>query len=289
MSALKTILVAGASGKLGHCIVTELKRRGYLVHILSRQPERLNKLHAGADAIIRGDLLGNLAGVCNGADAVISCAGANMNMNDFRNKTSFYDVDYRGNLRLLEEATKAGVKKFVYVSAFGAQTLDSEYTNAHEQFVAALEGSELACTVVRPTGFFSFMGEFVTMAKRGAGMVIGSGNNCTNPIHEADVADICVAALEGDEHEIDCGGPEIFTRREIVEMAFRAVGKPSRVIALPKGAYNLFPLLIKPFNPRIAALLDFGGKVATQDCIAPQRGSHRIEEYFVSIAGENKK
>jgi uncharacterized protein YbjT (DUF2867 family) len=284
MSSLHTILVAGASGKLGHCIVTELKRKGYAVRVLSRHPERLGELRILADAIVKGDLLQSVAGACSGVDAVISCAGANMNMDEFRNKSSFYDVDYRGNLRLLEEAKKAGVKKFVYVSAFGAQTLDSEYTNAHEQFAATLAASGLAYTVVRPTGFFSFMAEFVTMAKRGAGMVIGSGADRTNPIHEADVAEICVAALDSSEQGIDCGGPEIFTRRDIVELAFRALGKSPRLMRVPKGVYNLFPMLAKPFNPRIAALLDFGGKVATQDCVAPALGTRRIEEYFKEVA-----
>jgi uncharacterized protein YbjT (DUF2867 family) len=283
-----SVLVVGGSGTLGTCIVQALHQQGYKIHLLSRNPDDLQAKHPKlvglAEGIVHGNLLASLEGICNGIDAVISCAGAAMDINNIRNKTSFYEVDYQGNLRLLSEAQRAGTAKFVYVSAFGAQTLRSEYTDAHEAFATALQHSGMPHTVVRPTGFFSFMGEFVQMARRGAGFVVGSGTARTNPIHEADVAALCIQALFCDEPSIDCGGPDIFTREEIVRLAFQAVGKKPRITHVPARMYSVLPTLAKPFNPRIAALLDFGGKVSLYDCIAPQRGERRLLDYFTALA-----
>ena len=134
---------------------------------------------------------------------VISCAGASMNLKDLRDRTSFTAVDFLGNRNLLEEAKWAHVSKFIYVSLFGAdKLLGTEYASAHERFVDLLRSSELASTIVRPTGFFAFQAAIVEMARKGHGIVVGSGEARTNPVHEADVAEICAAAIQGSAREI---------------------------------------------------------------------------------------
>ncbi len=70
------------------------------------------------------------------------------------------------------------------------------YARAHESFVVLLRDSGLPSTVVRPTGFFSVFGESLHMARKGRGILIGSGGARTNPVHEEDVAAVCVEALD---------------------------------------------------------------------------------------------
>jgi hypothetical protein len=40
----------------------------------------------------------------------------------------------------------------------------------------------------------------------------------------------------------------------------------------------------KPLNPRLAALLAFGAAVSQVDCVAPVRGTRRLEDYFAAFA-----
>lgn len=282
---MERVLVAGASGQLGRHVVDELRRRGYRVRALSRQPERL----AGhADEAVRGDLLdpASLRAACEGVDVTFSCAGASMNLNDVRDRRGALEVDWGGNRNLLSAARAAGVRRFVYVSVFGGREMRHlEYTDAHERFVDELAASGIDHAVVRPTGFFSFFGEIAKMARRGRGIVIGDGSARTNPIHEADLAAVCAGAVAGGAREIDAGGPETFTRDGIVRAAFRAIGRPPKLTHVPPGVFRAAAAVAKPLNRRLAALLAFGAEVSQVECVAPPFGTHRLEDYFRTFAG----
>jgi uncharacterized protein YbjT (DUF2867 family) len=282
---MERVLVAGASGQLGRHVVSELRRRGYRVRALSRRPERLTGL---VDEAVRGDLLdpASLAAACDGVDVVFSCAGASMDLNDLRDRRGPLEVDWGGNRNLLAAARAAGVRRFAYVSVYGGGAMRHlAYADAHERFVDELAGSGVDHTVIRPTGFFSFFGEMVKMAQRGRGIVIGSGEARTNPIHEADLARVCADALAGGAREVPAGGPETLTRAEIVHTAFRALGRAPKLTRVPPGLFRAAAVVARPLNPRLAALLAFGAEVSQVDCVAPAHGTQRLEDYFRTLAG----
>lgn len=278
---MRSVLVAGATGQLGQAVLRELKQRGYITQALARDARKLTGV--AVDKVAVGDLTKpeTLRQVGANVDAVISCAGAAMNVNDFGNRASFYEIDYQGNLHLLAAAQRAGVKKFVYVSLAEASRLrHTEYADAHEKFVEALRASGLSYAIVRPTGFFSFHLEILKFAKKGRGIVIGSGACRTNPIHEADVAAACVDALTKDVTEMAVGGPEIFTRQETVELAFSVLHRQPRLLSVPPSLFKLMIAPLKLVNRRIHALMDFGIAVTQLDVIAPAYGAQRLRDYF---------
>lgn len=284
---MRNILVAGATGALGQHIVRTLKERGLFVRALGRNRAVLDTLPA--DEALRVDLTkqGTLTGICEDMDAVISCAGASMSLHDFRDRNRFTAVDFRGNHNLLEQARGAGISRFVYVSLHGAdRLLHTEYARAHEQFVAELERSGLAHTVVRPTGYFAFLAEILSLAQKGRGLVFGSGAARTNPVHEADVARVCVDALDGEEREIAVGGPETFSRSEIVEIAFEVAGRPPRLTRVPPWMMRVFAAPLRLINPRIHALMNFGIEVSAIDAVAPAVGNRRLRPYFEELVSD---
>jgi uncharacterized protein YbjT (DUF2867 family) len=260
-----------------------LKRRGYHVRGLTRALAQVNDTKA--DETIQADLTRaeSLSGVCAEMDAVISCAGASLNINAFGNRQTFYQVDWQGNANLLAEARQRQVQKFVYVSLAGGQALrHSEYADAHERFVEALQTSGLPYTIIRPTGFFGFLLEILKFAQKGRGLIIGNGRARTNPIHEAEVARACVEAVMGTEKELPIGGPEVFTRREITELAFEVAQRPPRLLTVSPGVFKTLVVPLKLINPRMHALMDFGIAVTQVDCIAPAYGQHRLRDYFAA-------
>lgn len=281
---MERVLVAGASGQLGRHVVEELRRRGTHVRALTRHPGRLT---APADEAARGDLLdpASLRAACDGVDAVFSCAGASMSLGSLRDRSGPMAVDFAGNRNLLAAARDAGVRRFAYVSVYGGGAMRGlEYTGAHERFVDALAASGIDHTVIRPTGFFSFFGEIARMAAKGRGVVIGSGRARTNPIHDADLARVCADALADGDAVVEAGGPEVFTREEIVLAAFRAVGREPRITRVPPGVFRGAAAILRPAHPRLAALLAFGAEISQVDCVAPARGTHRLEEWFRRFA-----
>ena len=278
------VLLAGATGRLGSHVRSELESRGYSVRALVRDPCNL----AGEDVeVFDGDARNaeTLRGACGGVESVISVMGASLALRYTAPNATYRDVDLRANLNLLEEARRARVRKFVYVSLCGAERLRGlGYVDAHEEFVEALSASGIEYAVVRPTGFFYVFEEVFKMARRGRALLVGRGDARTNPIHEADVARACVDALEGDAREMPVGGPEVYTRREVALLAFEALGKRPKLTSLPPG---LMRSLIKPlkfYDRRLYDLLDFGAAVSVTDVIATPYGTRRLEEHFRRLA-----
>jgi len=283
------VLLAGAAGRLGRHVRGELESRGHAVRALVRDPCNL----AGEDVEVFGcDARDaeSLRGACEGVSSVVSALGASLALRYTAPNAGYRDVDLRANLNLLAEAKRAGVRRFVYVSLYGAEKLRGlGYVDAHEEFVSALAASGIGYAVVRPTGFFYVFEEVFKMAWRGRAMLVGRGDARTNPIHEADVARACVDALEGDANELSVGGPEVYTRREVALLAFEALGKRPKLTSLPPG---LMRSMIKPlslFDRRLYDLLAFGAAVSTTDVVAPAYGTRGLREHFRRLAaGESE-
>jgi uncharacterized protein YbjT (DUF2867 family) len=83
---------------------------------LARSPEKLDHLRDSVDEIVGGEVTRpeTLEHVCDDIDIVFSSIGITKQ----RDKLTFRDVDYQGNVNLLEAAQRAGVEKFIYVSVF---------------------------------------------------------------------------------------------------------------------------------------------------------------------------
>lgn len=121
------------------------------------------------------------------------------------------------------------------------------------------------------------------MAERGLGMVIGDGQARTNPVHEQDVARVCVDALSANVREHTVGGPEIFTRREIVELAFSVIGEKPRIVSVPPGLMRAMRRPVKLLDQRLADFLSFGTAVSTMDIVSPPLGTGKPGEYFQQL------
>ncbi|MCL4797377.1 MAG: NAD(P)H-binding protein [Bryobacteraceae bacterium] len=273
--------VAGATGALGREVATSLTHQGMRVRALGRDAARLAALNLPETRVIDLRNSASLAGVCDGCNALIMASGASMKPGGWRDRAPFLSVDYLGHLALLHEAKRAGVNRIVYASLAGAlKVRETEYAQAHEQFVQALATSGISHCVVRPTGFFSVFASLLPLAARGVGVVIGSGAARTNPIHEADAARACVEALESGESQMVIGGPEVFTRARLAEMAFEALGRPPRVRSVPAWLIRLACLPLGAAHPRLAGLIRFGVAASAQDLTAPAYGTLRLGDYL---------
>ena len=104
----------------------------------------------------------------------------------------------------------------------------------------------------------------------------------TAEVHPSEVADACLDVLGRDQ---DCslmvGGPEILTRQEIVELAFRAVGTRPRILHLPRGA--LLAAAARPVHPRCSEVTDFAPRALTNPFVAPPSGRRRLADHFAEV------
>ncbi|NTV46434.1 MAG: SDR family oxidoreductase [Chlorobiales bacterium] len=108
------VLVAGATGATGRWVIKRLQGYGIPVRALVRSEEKGKSLGERIElAIGRVQSNEDLAKAVKGCDAVISALGAS----SIFGESSPAEVDRDGVIRLVDEAAKAGVKKFVLVSS----------------------------------------------------------------------------------------------------------------------------------------------------------------------------
>jgi len=276
---MKRILVAGATGYLGRFVVQEFKNRGYFVRALARSGKKLDDLRDSIDEIVEAEITRpeTLEHACDDIEAVFSSIGITRQ----KDGLTFKDVDYQGNKNLLDAAIRAGVRKFIYVSVFdGPRLRHLDIVDAHEAFVDELKASGINYALLRPTGYFSDMGEFFEMARKGRVWLIGSGANRVNPIHGADLAAACVDAMEGNVTEIDVGGPQTMTWNEVAALAFNILQKPANISHVPSWLMWTVVRLVKLFNRHQGDLLAFFTTMSTTDVVAPHRGTHTLDQHY---------
>ena len=165
------VLVTGANGFTGSYVVKNLINRGYNVVGLVRKNSNLNSLQKMPIELIYADLANDsLEGKLEGIENIYHVAAA-FRVANMPHKY-FYDVNLEGTKKLLKEAKRVGVKKFVHVSTVGVQG-DIKNPPAHEEdpynpldhyqkskveaekYVLEFSQREgVAATIVRPTGIY---------------------------------------------------------------------------------------------------------------------------------------
>jgi uncharacterized protein YbjT (DUF2867 family) len=274
------VLVAGASGHLGRELLTELRRRGHTTRALVRDPSRLPA--GAADEVVVADAArDDLGDACRGADVVISVLGGTSRFGAGP-RTPFHESDTKPNLRLLETAEEAGVGRFAYVTLLGADQLrGNPYVDAHEDVVDALRGRPIAHTIIRANGFFSIYDEMLDAVRKGRFRILGDPDRLHNPVHDADLAVACVDALEEGAEEVEVGGPETLTRRQEAELAYAAVGKDAgRIGRMPTPLVRGLAAIMRPVDPRRAAIADMTVRICSIDAVGPAHGERRLGEYL---------
>jgi uncharacterized protein YbjT (DUF2867 family) len=284
---MEKIFVAGATGSLGFEVVKQLKEKGFLIRALAKDEDDAKKLEGIVDDIFIGDAQNpdTLDGLCEGVQVAFSAMGKSVSM--FSNeKSSFTDIDYQGNKNILDKACKRNVKRFVYVSVFGSDKYkELELAKAHLKFTEEIKKSGLSYTIIHPVGIFTGLHDVLLMAKKGQVITVGNGYKKTNPIHQQDLAKVCVDNILNGKNHLEAGGPKIYTRNEIAEMACNAIGNAKNV-NIPEWLTDLGLPLVKVWDKNFYDKLAFFKEILTEDAIAPNYGSHVLEDYFQEIAPE---
>ncbi len=280
---MKKILLAGSTGYLGKYIVEELLVRKMDFKAIVRNPQKLKGLGLTSSQIIEAQVTDrtSLSGCCDGIDTIISTVGITRQ----KDGLTYMDVDYQANKNLLDEAIKSGVRKFVYISVLHSERLTHlKICQAKERFVRELQDAGLEYCIIRPSGFFSDIKEFYEMAKKGRAYLFGDGNKKVNPIHGADLAKICVDAIFQEEKDVEVGGPDVFSHREITEIAFEAFQKKIKITYIP----NWIRLLMLRIAPVFLSNASFGPvefflNVMAMDMDAEKYGNRTLEAYFQKL------
>ena len=250
------ILVAGATGMVGGMIARALLQQRHSVRVLVREGSPYDSLvERGAQPAL-GDLKDapSLVDACRGVDVVVTTASAG----ERGGADTPQRVDVEGNRHLIEAASGAGVRQFVFVSALAA-SLDHPVpvVRAKAETELALRESGLAHTIVAANCFMDIMFAVVVGDRLMAGQpvtLVGEGRRRHSFVAARDVAAFAVAAVNHPaavNRRIAIGGPEALSWRDVVGVYERALGRTATVQWIAPG--ELLPDL--PPVPGLAPLV----------------------------------
>ncbi|MEF2966980.1 SDR family oxidoreductase [Paenibacillus sp. M1] len=274
------VVLAGAFGKQGSDLLRALVAQGYEVVAAGRKIKEIPELKGKyiSKQIDITDASG-IKGLCDGADAVISTVGLTSSSASVTN----YDVDYRGNLNLLQEANRSGVSKFAYISVLKADGDPSvPMLHAKKLFEEELKSSGIPYVIFRPTGFFYDIAKvFMPMIDKGTVTLLGKKDVHANVIDTSDLAEFIVEHL-GDRNETyNIGGKETYSYEEIARMFFQAAGKEPVIKRAPVFLFSVLAAMAKWKKNGKEAVIRFSKWTLSNEMVAEHRyGKLSFKEYI---------
>ena len=278
---MKKAILFGATGNLGKEIAKQLVNQGYELTVVVRNEQKAKTLTHVTSKYIVADVCNKstLKNIFDKQDIVVSALGKSVSPND-KSIPTFKQVDYDGNKNILDEAIKAGIKKFVYISAFNSEKyLHLEYFKVHQDFSELLIKSGIDYSIVKPPAIFSAFIDMIEMAKKGQLVNIGQGDKKTNPIYEGDLAKITVDTINKQKSITEAGGKIIYTRKQLNEIVQNEINNQKKLRTIPIGLFKISLPIIKLFNKNTFDKFAFFIEVMQHDTIAPQLGTMTFEEY----------
>ncbi|MGF1570946.1 MAG: SDR family oxidoreductase [Nodosilinea sp.] len=223
------VLVVGATGTLGRQIARRALDEGHEVRCLVRGAQRAGFLREWGVELVRGNICKpeTLPAALAGVDAVIDAATA-------RPSESVMQVDWHGQVNLIQATQAAGVKRFVFISILNSEKFPHvplmSVKRCTEKFLAE---SGLDYTVLQPCGFLQgLIGQYaIPILEKQSIWVMGEAA----PIAYMDTQDIAkfavkaLAVPETINRSFPLAGTRAWGAYEIIRLCERKCGQDSKV------------------------------------------------------------
>ena len=285
---MKAVL-AGAYGHLGSDILRELLKQGHEV-VAADVIERTDLDLKGNFSFRKLDVSDpeSLKGLCDGADIVITTVGLTKASKHVTNM----EIDYQGNLNLLKEAERAGVKTFDYISVLTADQGPKDVPIIYSKYLFEQEliKSGVTYNIFRPSGYFyDIVNVFRPMVEKGKAQLLGKKPYKANVIDTADMASFVCEHMNDVNQCFDIGGKESWTYEEMARMCFEAAGKPFKVSYYPAWVFSMLASFAKMSGNGKEAVIRFSKWTLTHDMDAPiHYGDKSFQAYVKESFGEKQ-
>lgn len=257
---MSRIFITGANGFVGNAIQSSLGDRP--VRLLVR--EKTSQSSGGGQAAEQ--VVGNvtdaasLTGLMDGCETVIHLVA----IISEEGGATFDNVIRQGTEHVVAEAKRAGVSRFLHMSALGTRN-DPQYGYYQAKYQAeqAVKESGIPWTIFRPSVIFGPGDEFITtlaqLVRRAPVIpVVGSGQSKFQPVAVAQVARAFVRALDDPAtigQTYDLGGATTYTYEEMIGVIAAELKKQKPRIHIPVGlmmpVVQLSKMLPKQLRPPV--------------------------------------
>jgi NADH dehydrogenase len=273
------LLLTGATGFVGRHVVRALLDAGKGVRCLVRDPRKAGELERRGCELAEGDMTDreSLRRAVDGVEAVVHLVAIRQGK-----LARFEQVMSQGTRDLLDEARRAGVERFVHMSALGttAETKDLvPYYGAKWEMEEAVRGSGLPYVIFRPSFVFGRDGGILPTFRKLAKVmpvtpIPGSGVQRIQPIWVGDVASYFARALDEEaatNRMFELGGPDVVSWNDLWHRLKQALGVRRPSIHVPMTLMRLNALVTEqlpgdiPLTRDLMKMLEAGDNIVTND------------------------
>ena len=285
------VLLAGAFGNLGFEILKQLVEKKYEV-IAADLKEKENNGLEGKYTFKAIDATNpeTLEGICDGVDTVITTMGLTTSSTRF----TAYDIDYQGNLNLYNEAKKANVRKFNYISVISCDEPGAEKVpmlHAKYMLEQEIKKGDMSYVIYRPTGYFYDIAKvFKPYVDKGEMQLLkGYHNVKANVVDCPDFAKFIVEHMDDENVTYNVGGKETYTYEEMAKMCFRAAGKPVIIKDSPVWMFSILANLPKIKKEGKHDIIMFSKWTLSHDLVGKdETGEGSFAEYIKEYFGRKE-
>src|SRR5579871_169444 len=219
------ILVTGASGTVGSCVLQSVVRSGMPAKALYRSASDAASVPAGVEAVMAD--FADSDGVrraLSGIDKLFLVCAPVPQL-----------VELETNV--IRAAQDAKISHLVLNSALGAGTFPESFPSWHYKVEQLLRDSAVPYTILRPNSFMQNIAMFYAQSIRTQGQFYSSMDAA--PVSFIDVRDIgdCVAALFGSSVHLgktyELNGPEALSYEEVAARIAKLIGSPVKYVDIP--------------------------------------------------------
>ena len=232
------IFVSGGTGFIGSHSVRRLAKAGHKLRLLTYSgPGLAGGLSAEQAEYVSGGVtrIDSLAERMEGCDTAINFVGVIVEVRG----ATFKRLHVEGVENLLKEAKRAGVRRFIHISALGTSDRPaSEYFRTKLEAEELIKASGIPYIILRPALVFGPEDKFFNMLKpmlySPIVPVVGTGRTKFQPIWVEDVAACILKSVESDEPlngVWEIAGPEQFTFDKMLDRMADALGLSPRLKA----------------------------------------------------------
>jgi uncharacterized protein YbjT (DUF2867 family) len=238
------VTVFGGSGFVGAQVVRALAKRGFRVRVAVRNPGRGYRLQMLGDV---GQIQVTQANVrvrssidraLDGAEACVNLVGVLYETG----RQKFQSLHAMGAQTIAEAAAAKGVRRFVQVSALGADPdSPSKYARTKAMGEAVVRSVVPHATILRPSIVFGpddhFFNRFGAMAALAPVLpLVGGGKTRFQPVFVGDVAAAVAHALVDPSAQArlyELGGPGVYTFKDLMQLVLRETGRKALLAPVP--------------------------------------------------------
>jgi uncharacterized protein YbjT (DUF2867 family) len=254
------VLVTGGSGYVGSHIVRKLVDAGKRVRVMVNSRARAEREERLADLPIEwveADITKQetLELALDGIQAIVHTVAIAIE----KGGRTYEDINYHGTVKLVDAASKKGIRRFINISQLGASPdLPYRFLASKGRAQAYVEQSDLDWTAFRPSVIWGPEDEFANTFARLVPLspiifpIVGGEEARFQPVWVEDVATSVLKALDDPttiKQEFELGGPEILTLGQIERRTLEAIGARRWMIPFPMALLRWIVTIMEAVLP----------------------------------------